>query len=522
MNLKKLWKEWGNTVVAFFLITAAAFALRFINLVDQPIFADEAIYIRWAQVMRVEPTLRFLPLLDGKQPLFMWSIVPFLKFFNDPLFAGRFVSVLTGLGSLLGIFVATYLLFKSKKAALVASFIYAISPFSIFFDRMALVDSMLSMFGIWTFVGVVVTARTLRLDVAMITGFLLGFSLLTKSTALFYVLLLPLALLIVNLKKTKKKTVKITSLLKVVLLFASSVIIAYGMYNILRLGPNFQLLSQRNFDYVYPYSHVLTSPFDPFEPFIQRIFQYLIILGPGLLAVLLVLGVLSGFRKYRKQIIFVALWWLLPTLLVAEFSRTMTTRYVLFTFPYLVILASLGIMHVKENFRKIFVIGLILFIFQAVNSDRLILSNLESANLPRSERSGYLEEWTAGTGIKEIADYIKDVQKQNPDRKIVVGTEGYFGTLPDALQIYLNKDPKITVIGIGLELDHVSDRLINSRDAGNLTYLVANNERLFANPQDLGLKTLAAYPKAVRPDGSRQTLLLFEVGEDAVSPKSPK
>jgi len=41
------------------------FILRLPNLTLQPIFADEAIYIRWAQVMRAESTLRFLPLSDG-------------------------------------------------------------------------------------------------------------------------------------------------------------------------------------------------------------------------------------------------------------------------------------------------------------------------------------------------------------------------------------------------------------------------------------------------------------------------
>ena len=75
------------------MLAACYFALRLPNLTLQPIFADEAIYIRWAQVMRAEPTLRFLSLSDGKTPLFMWAMIPFLKVFSDPLFAGRFLSV---------------------------------------------------------------------------------------------------------------------------------------------------------------------------------------------------------------------------------------------------------------------------------------------------------------------------------------------------------------------------------------------------------------------------------------------
>ncbi len=116
------------------------FSLRFINLTRLPVFADEAIYIRWAQIMKAEETLRFLPLSDGKEPLFMWIMIPFLKVFSEPLIAGRMVSVLSGFGTLIGIVYLTWLLFKDKKVAIIAGLIYAIIPFAFFFDRMVLVD----------------------------------------------------------------------------------------------------------------------------------------------------------------------------------------------------------------------------------------------------------------------------------------------------------------------------------------------------------------------------------------------
>src|SRR3989344_5687674 len=141
-----------KTLILPVLILTAGLLIRLINLTNIPIFGDEAIYIRWAQVMRAESTLRFLPLSDGKQPLFMWLIIPFTKVLSDPLVAGRIVSVLSGLGSLIGIFVLSHILFNSYKTSLLASIIYAVSPFSVFFDRLALADATLSMFGIWTLV----------------------------------------------------------------------------------------------------------------------------------------------------------------------------------------------------------------------------------------------------------------------------------------------------------------------------------------------------------------------------------
>jgi len=144
------------------------------------------------------------------------------------------------------------------------------------------------------------------------------------------------------------------------------------------------------------------------------------------------------------------------------------------------------------------------------------MTDPEKANLPRSERSGYLEEWTAGTGIKEVNDFIRIEQQKDLNTKIIVGTEGYFGTLPDGLQIYLNDMPQVTVIGVGLNFEFLPDSLMGSKKAGNKTYLVVNSDRLNNSAKNLGLNLIAAYPKAVKPDNSRQTLYLFEVTNDVV------
>ena len=61
-----------------FIIFVFAF-LRFSNIYSVPVFVDEAIYVRWSQVMRSEASLRFLPMSDGKQPLFMWASMPIFK-----------------------------------------------------------------------------------------------------------------------------------------------------------------------------------------------------------------------------------------------------------------------------------------------------------------------------------------------------------------------------------------------------------------------------------------------------------
>lgn len=498
-------KKWKGVAFVLLGILLIAFVLRVINLTIIPVFADEAIYIRWAQVMRSVPELRFLPLSDGKQPLFMWLIIPFFKVFRDPLIAGRMVSVLSGVGTTLGVFVLTRLIFPNKKnIPLLASFMYAISPFALFFDRMALADSLLSFFGIWTFIFTVLAVRYQRLDSAMVAGFMLGGALITKSPALYFSLLLPSTMLTIPWDKKKLPL----TLMKTIGFWSITLIIGYAFYNALRLGPNFHLLSSRNLDYVYPLSHIIERPFDPLKPFLMEVVRWFWTLGPGVLIILVSGSIALLVKKYPKQILFLTILIFVPILISAEFAKVFTARYIFFSIPYLMILASTILMVEKQKW----ILGFIgVFIIHALFIDVRLLTDPQRAVLPRSERSGYLEEWTAGYGIKETATLMRDEYAKDPNTKIVVGTEGYFGTLPDGLQMYLNDLPQITVIGVGQPIRDVPQSLKESKMAGNKTYLVVNSTRFLGDANESSLTLLKNYPKAERPDRTREELLLFEV-----------
>ena len=125
-------------------------------------------------------------------------------------------------------------------------------------------------------------------------------------------------------------------------------------------------------------------------------------------------------------------------------------------------------------------------------------------------RSGYLEEWTAGQGIKEIADFVKEKSKE---KNVLVGTEGFFGTLPDGLQIYLEKVPRITVIGVGYPITGVHSSLVNSL-VDNDVFLVVNQSRLQIPPEAYGLELVKEYPKAVNPKGIQDKLLFFQLDKE--------
>lgn len=547
--MKKFVKQWGYYILAGVFILVLAIFLRTYNLNELSVFGDEAIYIRWAQVMRNEPTLRFIPLSDGKQPLYMWVVILFQKFVSDPLIAGRLVSLFTGLVTMVGIFVITLLLFSPREkealvkevtfgsylkslfhlsnkkvifTGIIASLIYAISPYVVFFDRMALVDSMLSMFGVWTFIFSFIAFQFVRLDSAMLAGFCLGGAYLTKSPALFFLLSLPSNWLFADWPKSDKR--KLGRFVQLSLLTVVIVGIALVMFNILRLGPNFHLLSSRNLDYVHPISRILEYPFDPMYVFLKKIFGYFWYLGPGSIIFLYLLSFIRDFKNNFKNYFVLSIWSIIPMILVSEFSKTMTARYVLFIVPFLIIISASGFLSKNKVTRKMMIFALVIFVAQSIFINKLILTDIKAAPLPQGERAGYLEEWTAGIGIREVSEYLKDYWDNNPGKKIVVGTEGYFGTLPDGLQAYLYDYPEITVVGVGTRIRMLPKELYESKMAGNETFFVINNSRLITNYEKLKLKLVESYPKALRATwtneyksmGPQEVLYLLEVTKDSV------
>ena len=480
------------------VIIAIYFLLRLPNLTLQPIFADEAIYIRWAQIMRSESTLRFLPLSDGKTPLFMWILMPTLKFIEDPLYAGRFLSVMSGLVTLLGVFALSWKIF-SARVALWSALIYAIVPYTVFFDRMALVDSMLSAFTIWAVFFALWLAQSVRLDLAMILGFILGGAYLTKTPAFLNLFLLPLSIFAFKNTKSEK-------LFRLLLYITVAVTIAFFMYNFLRLGPGFHLLSSRNADYVFAPAELIGRPLDPFIPHFNDILDWFPKLLTPPVLICLFTGVWFVLKNRNRPAIVVFLWALVPLLVSMAFLKTFTARYLLSPIPLLLVLAGFGVEKILEmvKFSKVSktLIAVVILIVLPLNFDYQLLTNPPPNSLPKAERAGYFEMWTAGYGLKDIANYLVEKKSEGP---VVVGTEGFFGTLPDGLYIYLDKS-KIIVIG-----SHASfSAQIKDASKNNLTFFVGNKkslENIF--PEGWIIKE---YPKTASLDGKNgDATVLYQV-----------
>lgn len=504
----RLFIKYRKEILIFCFITCLYFVLRIPNLTIQPIFADEAIYVRWAQVMRAEPTLRFLPLTDGKTPLFMWLMIPLFKVFDDPLFAGRFLSVIAGFMTLLGVFVLGWKYFN-KQTAFWVMLLIAITPFSVFFDRMALVDSMLAAFSVWSLVFVLWLISTLRLDLSIILGFILGGGLLTKTSGFSNIYMLPVGLIAFNFSKVKR----LNRLIKTIFYLAFSAATAFFIYSLLRLGPGFDSLASRNQDYIFPISRLFTHPLDPLIPHFKDLLDWFPKLFTTPILIFIFLGIILAFIKRNKIAIVIFFWMAGPLLAELLFLRTFTARYILSSVPFLLFLGGWGIAQSVEIFKPKFKWAFLVFILiclpLALRFDYLLLTNPAAAPLPEEERRGYLEDWTAGYGFPWIADYLmKEAQKET----IYVGTEGSFGTLPDGLTIYLDSyfhkssnNQKIVVLGGNAIISEVI------RDAAEISqaFFIANKSRVGVHPADTELIT--EYKKPIGSNSLQDSILFYRV-----------
>ncbi len=339
---------------------------------------------------------------------------------------------------------------------------------------------------------------------SMLAGFTLGFAWLTKSPAIFLFALLPLLILpAVEARLTKKRVLVSLGLL------ATTYVIAFVMYNILRLGPEFHMIALRNKDYVLSLTEVLKHPTDPLIPHLRDSFNFYLYLATPLGLALAILGLIEGYANHWRQRLVLAAWWLIPVFAMSFMAKTLTARYLLFSAPFAVILVSHAIWHfgdrTKKHFLALSALGLILAL--SVGFDFLLITNPQSVPLPRIERAGYLEQWTAGYGIKEAANSIRQSALSG---SVLVGSEGFFGTPFSALQMYLNDLPQVRVIGIGQNISGIDSRLTNSL-VDNQVFFVANSSRMLASPEQLNLELLSAYPKATAPDGNKEYLIFARV-----------
>jgi len=446
------------------------FSTRLLNLKIVPIFTDEAIYSFWAQVALHDPANRFISLEDGKQPLFIWIAALFQKFISDPLIATRLVSVVAGFGSMIGIYLVSDLLFRNKKIAAVSAILYIILPFALLYDRMALFDSLLTMLGIWAVFFSVKLAKEPKLDLAMLNGIVIGLGLITKSSAAFFLYLLPFTLLFFDFSKKdlRSRIFHWTGWSLV------TVLIAQIFYNSLRLSQFFYIIGRKNLEFIRPLSEVVKNPLEFSTSNIQALTGWIYAYTGIVFFLIFMAGLIFGLYKRKSQIIYLTVLILAPFSAEVIFNKILYARFALFYFPYIIIVISFAFITAYEllsKYRKLVIIIWLSGVAMPLYTSFLLLTNPPKANIPENDKNQYINDWPAGYGVSEIINFLK---QESAKSDVYVGTEGTFGLYPYSLMVYFYGNNKVHIYSYWpVDANNLPKQIIDfSKD--NKTYFIYN------------------------------------------------
>ncbi len=472
---------------------------RLYNIMALPLFTDEAIYTRWSQIARYDPSWRFISLTDGKQPSFVWFDMIMMRFVNDPLLAGRLVSVAAGLIIMVGIFFLANEIFKTpstssgqaKKIGFISAIFYVLYPFSLVYDRMALYDSLVAGSAVWALYLEILLVRRRRLDIALILGMVMGFGVLTKTSAFFSIYLLPFSLLLFDFKQ-KKRTQEI---LKWVGLALLSTVMAYGFYSFLRLSPFFHIITEKNSIFVYPFNEWIKHPFEFFIGNLNGLLDWFFVYTTIPVLILILISFLIGGAKLLREKLLLFLWFIIPIVALAFFGKVLYPRFILFMAMPMLVLASYSINFILDNIKSewIKVFAVLLSAALMVWTDYFILIDISRAPIPRSDLDQYVNAWPAGGGIAETVSFLGDKAKS---QKIYVATGGTFGSLPTyAMEIYLDENKNIGKRGIFPIPEDIPEDLLERAKTMPVYVFMSNQEEFDRHLKNWPIKLIVEYRK---------------------------
>jgi hypothetical protein len=257
----------------------------------------------------------------------------------------------------------------------------------------------------------------------------------------------------------------------------------------LKLHPAFPQLFSRGSDFLYPWREVV------FEGVWQQtirnaptyISYFVAYLSPSLLF-LLVAGLFGSHKKRQIHLFFwAAILFLLPILLL---GRVVYPRYL---FPAAIPLTLGGVLSLEMLLTRVgqtkvgwtpkLLISVLLAVIAAnilTHSSQFIgaaLTNPNETPFVSADKKQYLTEWSSGHGIEQVASRLK---VESGEQSIAIATEGYFGTLPDGLLLYLHRQDvsNIYVEGVGQPISKLPNSFLDRAREFDQVWLLVNSHRL--------------------------------------------
>jgi 4-amino-4-deoxy-L-arabinose transferase-like glycosyltransferase len=405
-----------------------------------PIYYDEALHIERAQRVVTEHTL--LMGTEGGKYFQIWLLALVLPFSDNPLLAARVLSAVAGLLTAVGGYFLARHLYQRDDVALVSTFLYATTPYALFFDRMGMADGLLTTLTVWSLFLSLITIRQGRWWQILALGLCLG---LTAATKLNGVLFLVFPLLAVWFWWGKRPLRQVLRTLLVAWLLA----VPWLLPSLLDLSPQLKPSIERSWlnsaekeiPHVMRLGHNLNA---------IAVTLWVYLTPPCLLLALIETG--RSIRRREKAswlLMLAALITLTFFFLTAEVDKFFA-RYVLPAFPFLLILAARSLValtdwlaerlpHPSRLIRSALLVGLVLLIgLPALHFDYLILTDPPQARWLARDRQLFVDGPLAGYGIIDAAAYLRQHADQQGMIIVVKRTDNQKRT--GSWGYYLNRD----------------------------------------------------------------------------------
>jgi 4-amino-4-deoxy-L-arabinose transferase-like glycosyltransferase len=391
-------------VVALLLLGS----LAFVHLMALPAFEDEGSQLRW--IWRIIEAGEWLQPLDEGKPLEAWPMVPLVRLGLPALAAMRGLHVLAGMiGAVLTYALALEV--SDRRTALASAVLFAICPFAVYLQRLALSDMFMCAAGIWVLLSVIkliksptwpyAGALALSLVLAAFCKFPVGF---------IFLISMPLALLLMpsrerrGLLRRPVLTKLLTAHAPVTLLALTVIVVAVVR---LRLGrsPGFGLK-----DFVgiaigrYPdIAGVIGVPrVNLTDELTAQLSWPVTVIG--------LIGLAAGvlFNGWRQR-------WLIamgaaPILGIGLLAEFWFPRYLLFTLPALIVGAASGwqaLLLRAGRARYPVAIGILTVCVGFMgHQSALIILDPAGARWSALDRFQYFEGWSSGYGYPDAAKFV--------------------------------------------------------------------------------------------------------------------
>jgi 4-amino-4-deoxy-L-arabinose transferase-like glycosyltransferase len=482
--------EWAPPALA----VSIYFLLRLPGLLALPIFCDESVYLRYAQLIARAPVSRaFLSVVDPKPPLHYWLLALALRAMSDPLLAARLLSVVAGAASLLVLFPLSRELanlargtderkgvgaFSPGSFAAMASALFVACPFLAFYQRLALAEGLLVLEALlvaWLSLRWAASAggppARFRKEM-LVLGLALGAAVLTKQN--FSYVLFGLPILAVALRPRRDRHPSFRSFALGYLGILALSILLFLPYLVVQPGPPLRdrlfyrathggfsggiashaRIAWDNLRYVFfPTTVTPISPiqYEGFRAPAEGGWLWIYLTPPVFLLALAGLAVLAWLKEYRL-LCFLGVWTLLALCPFLPFATVAVPRYALTAVPPLLLAAAFLLDRVVRSIRRLLagafpgrvtaaVVILALSAWPLVSiADQD--TRWERQRLVRADRWQYVSGWPCGLASRRAADFLRARAATGP---IVVITTESLGTPNDVVWTYLDRTRNISL-----------------------------------------------------------------------------